>query len=335
MVLSPVVPCLFYLVAGRARVAFGRAPRAAMACNSDSDKCQQGKTSASAVALSYLPALSRNNSHGSLGEVEGVEGSAATAAVPISSGSAISDAGVDSAASAKAKYDGGVKQGQTAEDAPGQGRPEQRLLGSRRLRRLTMTMVPGKSDGSKAQDTGEDSTGGAGPGPNHEGSQRQLLAPVPHENSQRQLLGAEAQSSMHAVEFENVIEVLAEVWGRTYYLKAETPQECEVWVAAIAEARAEAEAEYQRSLNPTWWAMARARAKRVYVHPTTQIIIAMILLSNFIVSRFPLSQQPAACTPQQACSNAKAEPVLARPNPQTLDVRTRRRLSFSEFAPRL
>ena len=247
--------------------------------------------SAGAVALSYLPALSRGNSHASLGEMEGIEGSAATAAVRASSGSAISDAGADSAAKAalvKAKDEGG----KTADDAPGQGRPEQRLLGSRRLYRLS-GMVPGKSDGSNAQDTGEDSPGGAGPGPNHEGSQRQILAPVPHEGTQRQLLGTELHSTVHAVEFENVIEVLAEVWGRTYYLKAETSEECDEWVAAIAEARAEAEAEYHRSLNPTWWARARARAKRVYVHPTTQIIIAVILFSNFIVSRFPLSQQRA------------------------------------------
>jgi len=96
--------------------------------------------------------------------------------------------------------------------------------------------------------------------------------------------GSGRNAAVHAAEWENVIEISAEVWGRTYYFKAQSGEDCDRWVTAIQEAKGEAEAAHLRSLHPTRVARAKQWARQAYEHPSTQLFIALVLLSNFIVN---------------------------------------------------
>ncbi len=140
---------------------------------------------------------------------------------------------------------------------------ERRFLGSRRLHRWSTTIVgPPTPKGSHAP-------AAAG----------QVVA------RERAILGGSGRNAaVHAAEWENVIEISAEVWGRTYYLKAQSGEDCDRWVAALQEAKEEAEAAHLRSLHPTRVARAKQWAREAYEHPSTQLFVALVLLSNFIVN---------------------------------------------------
>ena len=59
--------------------------------------------------------------------------------------------------------------------------------------------------------------------------------------------------TLHDHEWEYVVEILVATWGRTYYLKASSQEECDSWVAAILSAQAECVAEHERRLHTTWF----------------------------------------------------------------------------------
>ena len=70
-----------------------------------------------------------------------------------------------------------------------------------------------------------------------------------------------------------MIELVSEAYGRTYYLKADSPEDCHEWVMAIMEAK-EAAAAVTR-LGQTPWTQLRAKLRHVYHHRNTQICIAV------------------------------------------------------------
>ena len=65
--------------------------------------------------------------------------------------------------------------------------------------------------------------------------------------------GGTKSTTLHDHQWEYVVEILVATWGRTYYLKASSQEECDRWVAVILGAQAECEAEHERRLHTTWF----------------------------------------------------------------------------------
>lgn len=96
--------------------------------------------------------------------------------------------------------------------------------------------------------------------------------------------GQEHTRGIHAAEWKNVIELYCECYGRTYYFRCENDVQCEQWVIAINEAMKEAEEEYRKSLNLSHSERMRVAARNLYDSNRTQMFIALLLLSNFVIS---------------------------------------------------
>jgi len=152
--------------------------------------------------------------------------------------------------------------GDTAAGGNGEPDYEQRLLGSRRLYKWS------SQSARRGQTTGQ-------------------IATRDQPTCERTGIlgsGSGVNRAVHAAEWENVIEISAEVWGRTYYLRAQSAEDCDKWVEEIQRAKDEADAAYLRSLYPTRMARAKQWARDAYEHPYTQSCITFVLLSNFIVN---------------------------------------------------
>ena len=102
--------------------------------------------------------------------------------------------------------------------------------------------------------------------------------------SQRDKGCAQNLTRMHAVEWENVIEVYQEKYGRTYYLRAEDESACEAWVGAINACIREAEVLYVRRLNLTFHERMRLAARHFYDSTAVQLVLSSLLLVNFVIS---------------------------------------------------
>ena len=91
-------------------------------------------------------------------------------------------------------------------------------------------------------------------------------------------------SSQYAAEWKNVFEIYEECYGRTYYLRTGTHEECTAWVndinAAVAAARA---AHDKRQLVRKRDRLRRA-ARDLYDGPVMQTLVAMLLIANFVIS---------------------------------------------------
>ena len=107
-----------------------------------------------------------------------------------------------------------------------------------------------------------------------------------HKDSAKSLVqaspGGAAPKNMHDHEWGHVLEILVAVWGRTYYLKASSEEECDNWISAIHNAREEREAEYHRQLHPTFFKRTSFKVRTFYEHPWTQAIIGVLLFVNFV-----------------------------------------------------
>ena len=90
--------------------------------------------------------------------------------------------------------------------------------------------------------------------------------------------------SQYAAEWKNVFEIYEECYGRTYYLRTGTHEECTAWVndinAAVAAARA---AHDKRQLVRKRDRLRRA-ARDLYDGPVMQTLVAMLLIANFVIS---------------------------------------------------
>ena len=96
--------------------------------------------------------------------------------------------------------------------------------------------------------------------------------------------GQEKRVSIHAAEWMNVIELYCECYGRTYYFRCRNDEQCEQWVIAMNKAMKEADEEYQNSLNLSTSERCRLAARSLINDNRTQLFIAFLLLSNFVVS---------------------------------------------------
>ena len=91
-------------------------------------------------------------------------------------------------------------------------------------------------------------------------------------------------NSMHAAEWNNVLEIYQEQYGRTYYFGAESAEACEQWVLEINEAMRHAARQYEQSLNLSTSERLRLTARQLYDNSRMQMCISLLLLANFIIS---------------------------------------------------
>ena len=97
---------------------------------------------------------------------------------------------------------------------------------------------------------------------------------------------AQAHTNLREIQWENVLEVYMACYGRTYYLRAATDDECLEWVGAIHLAVAKANAEYNEKmgLNRGVTERVRERVRDGFDHPRTEMCVALLLVTNFVVS---------------------------------------------------
>jgi hypothetical protein len=96
--------------------------------------------------------------------------------------------------------------------------------------------------------------------------------------------GSAPLRSMRELLWENVIEIYLEYHGRTYYFKAESRSECTEWIAAINEARQDAESEYHKLMDLSTFERVQLAARNVCNDGRTEMSVAFLLLANFIIN---------------------------------------------------
>ena len=96
----------------------------------------------------------------------------------------------------------------------------------------------------------------------------------------------QAHVNLREIQWENVLEVYLSCFGRTYYLRAATDDECVEWVGAIQMAVAGANAQYNEAMgsNKSVTQRVRERMRGAYDSARTEMCIAVLLVANFIVS---------------------------------------------------
>ena len=90
--------------------------------------------------------------------------------------------------------------------------------------------------------------------------------------------------ALHVAEWENVIEILTEVYGRTYYLRNDSKNSCDKWVEDMDTAIQQARKAFDRNLNLTLEQRFRRTVAFWYNSRNTQVFIAMLLLINFFIN---------------------------------------------------
>ena len=101
--------------------------------------------------------------------------------------------------------------------------------------------------------------------------------------------------ALHMVEWENVIEILTEALGRTYYLRAESKESSDAWFEDIKAAIAQAHLDFQLGLNLSLEQRFRRQVRAAYDSHHTQIFIAALLLFNFLVNLLGVSELELMC----------------------------------------
>ena len=93
-----------------------------------------------------------------------------------------------------------------------------------------------------------------------------------------------AHQTFHDFAWENVLEIYSKSLGRTYYLRAEDEHDCKEWIDAIFLARKKAFEDYKKSLNLTVWQKSQRQACDFYENSCTQMVIAFLLVLNFVIN---------------------------------------------------
>jgi hypothetical protein len=84
-------------------------------------------------------------------------------------------------------------------------------------------------------------------------------------------------------EWQNVIEIYEEFYGRSYYLRASSGEECEEWVNAINEAIKEAWSTFHSAQLMSLGSRLQTAARQLYDNSSTQMAISLLLFCNFVV----------------------------------------------------
>jgi hypothetical protein len=93
-------------------------------------------------------------------------------------------------------------------------------------------------------------------------------------------------------EWENVVEIYSEHFGRTYYLKAASTDECAEWLETFKTAQKKGLELERKALNLTLFVRAQIEACRIYESTWAQCVIATLLMTNFIVNIIQTEIQP-------------------------------------------
>ena len=92
----------------------------------------------------------------------------------------------------------------------------------------------------------------------------------------------DAVRSVFEYEWENVFEIYFERLGRTYYIKASSPDECDSWIKDIQKTKEAAVAEIEKGLNLS--VRIKLSVAAFYDHQITQASIGLLLLVNFCIT---------------------------------------------------
>ena len=79
-------------------------------------------------------------------------------------------------------------------------------------------------------------------------------------------------------------QIITETFGRTYYLRAESVDDADDWVASITDAQRQAFINYEQSLNLNFYQRSQNAAFAFYEHRITQLSIAALLFINFVIN---------------------------------------------------
>jgi len=100
---------------------------------------------------------------------------------------------------------------------------------------------------------------------------------------------AQEGKTVHAHEWQHVIEVACATYGRSYYLKASSAEECSSWLHAIKGARRTALAKLEMRLST--FLRVKRKVAFLYDHSVTQVSIGVLLLMNFLISIVQLEME--------------------------------------------
>jgi len=89
---------------------------------------------------------------------------------------------------------------------------------------------------------------------------------------------------VHRLQWDNAFEIYVDRQCMTFYFRARSSDECDKWVAAINEAKDDAEEAQRQRLTISRGERARIFLRHMYEHHLTQGFVSAMLLANFIMS---------------------------------------------------